>query len=428
MPLPAGVETVTVTAGEPLSLPDGTFITGRLLFTGPDLVTIGTDDVVLGGTVDVALVNGKFSVTLAATDATGMNPIGWTYKVTALLTNAPGWTRYISLPKATPAVVLADILTADPVAASYATFADVESIGLDTGVTSGGELNANLTNPSALDIGATVGYIVDYVTTPATPLITRVEIPAQTVALENTVNIVTWWMADTAGNIVQQATRPTNTQRRTHLQLGPTAQFGGTIILDQSLPVILPQPTNQLYDFLYAWGSFNIEGNVLSAAGANLQVAKSAGSVFAVAFNHFAGAVLTNDPHVSAAAAQNPVSLRHVTQTTVPATPVTSVDPANYDVGGVVTPVGGGAGRATIQRVYLSPVNAVEDQIVVHYGQATYTDLDSAVVAAGNDAFVQNEDIRGANGVLLGYIVATRTATNLSDTSQARFIMVGKPR
>ncbi|MFK0151212.1 hypothetical protein ACIQVK_03905 [Streptomyces sp. NPDC090493] len=114
MPLPAGVETVTVSSGEPLTLPDGTPIRGRLFFEGPGLVTIGADDVVLGGTVEAALADGEFSVSLVATDATGMSPTGWTYRVRAAFTNAPSWVRYVSLPKATPTVRLADIVTADP--------------------------------------------------------------------------------------------------------------------------------------------------------------------------------------------------------------------------------------------------------------------------------------------------------------------------
>jgi hypothetical protein len=425
MPLPAGVETVTVTSGEPLTLPNGAFMQGRLLFTGPDLVTIGADDVVLGGTVEAPLVDGEFSITLCATDATGMNPTGWTYKVTTRFTNAPNWIRHVSLPKATSSVKLADILNADPVAASYAVFADVEAIGLDTGVASGGELNANVSNPLALDISATVGYVVDYVTTPTSPLVTRVSIAAQTVALTDTVGVLTWWMADSAGIIIQQSTRPTNTQRRTHLQLGVTALIDGAIAIDQTLPVILPQPTNQLYDLFYALGSFSIDGNTLTAAGANLQIAKAAGTVFATSFNHFAGPTLTNDPHVSFTAAQNPTALRYATRTLAAAVPtVTNVDVANYDNAGVITAVGGGANRATIQRVYLFPVNATTDQVVVQYGQTIYSDLSSAVAAVGADSFVQNPTL--SDGVLLGFIVAIRTATNLSDTTQARVIMAGK--
>lgn len=121
MPLPAGVEKVTVASGQPLVLPDGTWQQGRLTFTGPDLVTIGSQDVTLGGGVEVPLVDGVFSVALAATDATGMSPTGWTYKVTANLANAPDWTRYISLPKAVPSVALADVLVPDPVAGTYST-------------------------------------------------------------------------------------------------------------------------------------------------------------------------------------------------------------------------------------------------------------------------------------------------------------------
>lgn len=121
MALPAGVETVTLSSGEPLTLPDGTPQQGQLTFTGPQLITFGDDGLVAGGTVTVPLVDGEFTVTLLATDATGMDPTGWTYKVRADLTNAPDWTRYVTLPKATPDVVLADVLIPDPVVGSHST-------------------------------------------------------------------------------------------------------------------------------------------------------------------------------------------------------------------------------------------------------------------------------------------------------------------
>ncbi|MCP3817843.1 hypothetical protein NLX86_06735 [Streptomyces sp. A3M-1-3] len=128
MPIPAGVEKVTVSNGEPLTLPDGTLLRGRLTFTAPDLVTLGSDDFTFGGATPVDLVDGTFSVALVATDATGMSPTGWTYKVTAAFSNAPGWTRYISLPKATPTVVLADVLVPDPVAGTFSTLVLASSI------------------------------------------------------------------------------------------------------------------------------------------------------------------------------------------------------------------------------------------------------------------------------------------------------------
>jgi parallel beta-helix repeat protein len=126
--LPAGVETVTVSSGQPLTLPDGTPVQGKILFSGPDVVTIGGQNVLLGGTVEAKLVNGAFSVQLVATDATGMSPSGWTYTVTAALANAPSWTRYLSLPKSTASVVLADVVVPDAMTGSYSVLVDPNSL------------------------------------------------------------------------------------------------------------------------------------------------------------------------------------------------------------------------------------------------------------------------------------------------------------
>jgi hypothetical protein len=129
MSLPAGVETVTVTSGTPLIRFDGAFKQGSLVFTGPDLVTIGEDDVITGGGVEVPLVDGEFTVTLCATDATGMSPTGWTYKVASRFTNATNWIRHITLPKGASPVKLADILVPDAVAGTYTVLKDPSYIG-----------------------------------------------------------------------------------------------------------------------------------------------------------------------------------------------------------------------------------------------------------------------------------------------------------
>ncbi|MEU2924205.1 hypothetical protein ABZ636_03960 [Streptomyces sp. NPDC007251] len=119
MALPAGVDGVTVSSGKPLTRFDGTPIEGKLLFTGPDVVTVGGQQVFLGGTTEAKLVGGEFSVELAANDVTGMNPSGWTYRVTAVFSNAPGWVRFIALPKAAPSVTLAQVIVPDPAEANY---------------------------------------------------------------------------------------------------------------------------------------------------------------------------------------------------------------------------------------------------------------------------------------------------------------------
>ena len=454
MPLPAGVETVTVTSGEPMTLPDGTPLQGRLIFAGPGLVTIGEDDLVVVGAAEVPLVNGEFSVELVATDATGMDPTGWTYQVRAILTNATGWVRYISLPKAAPTVVLTDILVPDPVAAEFSVLltgasflplsggtmtgplalsaggvdVDVQqAIGttVSTGVISGGQLAANAVDPEAVDIAATVGYIVDVVTAPTAPVVTRVTTAAQTVSLDagSLARTVTWWLMDSAGTVIQQGSTPTNSQRRTHLVLGVTTFAGGAVVVVESLPVILSQPANQLSDLMSALGPFNISGNQITPNGANLMINQAAGTLFARAFSH---AVNPANPHVVDTPGQSPAQFRYITATGTTFGPLrTTVDVANVDSGGVITPIGGGSGTASVHRLWLFGTGVASTQLAVQYGQGTYSSLTDAVNAIGQSGHTVNPLILG-NGALIAYIAATRSATNLSDSAQARIVSAGK--
>lgn len=304
-----------------------------------------------------------------------------------------------------------------------------EQADLSTGMASGGELNVNASNPSSLDIGPVDGYVVDYLAgTQAEPVITRIKAAAQTVAMDAgaLARSNTWWLMDTSGAVIQQAAKPTNAQRRTHLVLGFTAQFGGSIVIDQSLPVILPQAANQLADLMDALGPFVVTGNQITPNGANRQINQSAGTLFTRATNHRVGPSLTNDPHVSATAAQTPAQYRYATATTTLfGAPVSTVDVGNYDNGGVVTPVGGGAGSSTIQRVWLFGANAAADQLAIQYGQTVYSSLANAIDAMGQSGHVVNPLILG-NGALVAHIVVTRTATNLSDPSQCRIFTAGK--
>lgn len=304
-----------------------------------------------------------------------------------------------------------------------------EQADLSTGVASGGELSVNALNPAAVDISAVDGYVVDYLAgTQAEPVITRVKTPAQTVALDAAalLRTLTWWLMDSAGTVIQQAPRPTNTQRRTHLMLGVTAQDGGVIFVDQSLPTILPQQANQLADLMDALGPFSVSGNLITPNGANLMINHSAGQLFSRAANHLAGPVLTNDPHIHPTLAQAPAQYRYITATAPSFGPlVNTVDVANFDSGGVITPIGGGAGASSIHRVWLFATATAAAQLAIQYGQATYSSLTNAVDAMGQTGHVVNPLIT-SSGTLIAHIVATRSATNLSDTAQCRIFSAGK--
>lgn len=306
---------------------------------------------------------------------------------------------------------------------------EVVAGSMSTGVVSGGDLSVNGSNPAAIDINPLVGYVVDEITDPRNPAVTRVATNAvTTVAMDAgaLARTVTFWLMSGAGVVTQQATTPTNEQRRTHLVLGVTAQIAGAIFYDQSLPTIIAQPANQLADLMDALGPFSVTGNMITPNGVNLSLNQSAGTIFARAFNHYAGPTVTRNPHLQPSSAQTPAQFKYVTATSTTFGALTSVvDVANFDSGGVITPVGGGAGSSTIHRLWISASNTAADQLTMQYGQVVYTSLSAAVDAIGQSGHVPNPLLFG-NAALLAYIVVTRTATNLGDTAQARIIMAGK--
>lgn len=304
---------------------------------------------------------------------------------------------------------------------------ELASASISTGIVAGGDISVNALNPAAIDISPLVGYVTDFVTDPFNPSILRVNYPGGTVAMDagSLARTATAWFMDANQVITQEAPPTTNTQRREKILLGVTAQVGGSIIVDQSLPVILQQPANQFSDLMNSLGPFVISGNRISASGANLMINQTTGRLWSNAFNHFAGVVQTNDPHVSNTIAQTPASFRYTTRNAVTFGALTqNIDAGNYDVGGVVTPIPGGANASTIHRVYIFPTNNVADQLVIQYGQVSYSSLANAVAAIAAGTFEQHPLLSAA--ALLGYIAVIRTATNLSSATQATFVHAGK--
>jgi hypothetical protein len=301
-----------------------------------------------------------------------------------------------------------------------------EQADLTTGIASGGELNLTA-NPQAVEISALVGYVVDNNELTSTePAVVKVDEATQVVALDAAALLrsITYWLMDSAGTVVQQAAPPTPQQRRTHLALGLSLYDTGLGVLVevQTQPVILGQPTNQLVDFMDALGPFTLTGNIISPNGVNLSFNKTAGTLFSRASNHFSSGILTDNPHESALPAQTPCQLRRILRTSVIPTPpaVTTVDPTRYDLNGVLTLIGGGTNTSTIQRVYAFATNIATAQIAVQYGQATFASLAAAVAAVHVAPFVPGPVTR--SGALIGYICMIRTATNLSDPTQATFV------
>lgn len=390
---------------------------GEMVTAQGDINTLQSDVTTLQG--DVTAVEGD--ITTLQNDMTSVQG-----DVTALQGDVSTLQTDVNAVEADVTTLQGAMTTAQ---ADIITLQQNSALSMSTGVAAGGDISVSVT-PSSIDIAPFIGYFVDVLTNPFAPTVTRVNYAGATVAMDAAALLrsTTYWLMNSALAIVQQATPPTNAQNRTHIFLGVTFQAGGIISIDQSLPVILQQPANQLGDLMNALGAFSLTGNRITPNGANLSINQSAGTVFAQAFNHFVGPTQTNDPHVSNTVAQTPVSLRYATQSSVVFGALrTTLDVPNYDVGGVITAIGGTSNRSTIHRVFVMPANAVADQVVVQYGQTVYTDLGTAVasIGAGTTSYVVNPTLK-RTAALVAYIACRRDATDASITTQCVFTTAGK--
>lgn len=295
---------------------------------------------------------------------------------------------------------------------------DGASVALSTGVLSGGNF---LASGTSIAVQETVGYVVNYATDSFRPALTRVHVAAQLVPLSGAAlaRTLTWWMVDATGAFIESPLAPTNIQRRQNIVLGFSIVIAGVVVFTKAIPLSLPQPANQLADIIESIGSFIIDGNRISPNGANLSFDMSGGTMFARSFNFTTN---PNNPNVAVTAAQAPAQFRIASSATVVfPLPVTVVDPANYDVAGVITPIPGGPLTATIQRVFVFAQDNAPDQMVVQYGQRTYPSLSAAVLNIGTEVYTVNPAY-AFTGALVGWIAVVKSATDLSDQAQAAFV------
>ena len=299
---------------------------------------------------------------------------------------------------------------------------------LASGMISGGNITASLTNPRAITITEMVGYVVDHSTDDFNPVVTRVHLPTQDAVLTTPGELsrnVTWWMVNSAGTVIKQEPPPTPQQRRTHIVLGVTSYAPALdqIVIVRTQPQISPQLGNQFNDLSDSLGPFSLMGNVITP-NANLTFQKSAGTMWTRGFRYNED---PDNPHQVSLAAQNPAQFRYGTRSTTVFSPTTTtlVDPANYDVGGVITPVPGGSNTTTIQRVWAFGTPSTPDALTIQYGQLFFSSITAALDRLGQTGYIPNP-IFASLGTVIGYIVVIKSATNLADASQAVFVAANK--
>ena len=288
---------------------------------------------------------------------------------------------------------------------------------VSTGVHYGMQITINGTNPSAVDISAGNGDILNN-TVPSAPTYTTVNFAGQTgIAVINTTAPITYWSIDSAGVVHQSIVAPTPDEYRTSIQLGSTMYNGGVITqVAHNIPSA-QQAIAQIGDLYEALGFVNY-GLYPYANGANLNFNVTAGRIASYGANFFVDPL---DPNFVSYAAKIPVTFRYGTQSTQSATDVTTVDVANYDVGGVVTPIPGSSSRATIQTVW----QLTSGSIRVQYGEQYYNNINEALANIATRAFIPNPTY-AAEGGIIGAIVVEKSATDLSNTAQAIFVKANK--
>lgn len=307
------------------------------------------------------------------------------------------------------------------------TWIDVSSLaagGAVTGLTHGGILSVNVDN-TKFDVSEGHGYIVDAHTDPDNPVVTRIKWNA--FSAESTpylaTHVRTEVYIDINGDLLLQSDLPTPEDLRDYIYLGRLVHNNLTnIIYTLTTPRLTFNKMLYTSDLAYSLGVINVSGNTYAANGANLKLDKASGETFKSGINYENS---YKNPNIIADNALSQLEFRYryrnnvggFTTTGV----LTDVDPSHYDDGtGTLADVSNN--KFTIQRIYYFPKT---ENTYLTYGQTIYDTITAAKNAVGIDnpvldtVFLQDASFRS-------FLIIQEGATDLSDTSQADFVTLGK--
>lgn len=280
---------------------------------------------------------------------------------------------------------------------------------LSSGVKSGFTLSINADN-TKFDISGGYGIIIDN-TDPKIPLYYEIDIPTGLSSIDVTnlaISNASYIAIDKDLNVIQKTTIFTPTEQRQYIILGAIIHSNRTIInVVNNLPDVSTSVNAQLNDLICGLGNFNISGNIFSANGANLYINKSEGKYFKKGANFIND---ENNPHIltlSALVAPNTIRYRLQDGTEYPNTD--SIDPNNYDVNGVLTPVTANE-PYTIQRITIFSSNLVR----IQYGQHSYKSQAEAIQNMSTEQFNVEQNI-AENGLFRAFLIVARDTTSLQN-------------
>lgn len=270
-----------------------------------------------------------------------------------------------------------------------------------TGIRTGGDLTINGTNSNQFDISPVSGQILDN-SDPDNPLFYEVDYSAKTgLSAPDGINYIYYDISGDVVNLTQSI--PTYQDRKTRLYIGRAVYRSGVLAgLTQDKDYI-QQLGIQLRALADAIGQIQLSGIRISANGANLLMNLSAGVLFDFGVNG------QDNPHEINITQKTGLTFQYVTQNSVITVDRTALDPANYDVNGVVTAMDNN--KFQIQDVYVF----ASQNVRVAYGQNQYNSLTDAFNALNTRQFVPNPGL--SLGLRVASIIIKKGSTSLQNTS-----------
>lgn len=269
---------------------------------------------------------------------------------------------------------------------------------------------------TSFSVGSAKGWVIDNTTDPCYPTVTPVYYSGATglTSIYLSGYNGTYLMIDNTSSLVMQPTLPTAEQRRENLFLGKVTHPNKTTYTAFQHQLIANQsPYQNVFDMFTSF-NFIKDGFICSPNGVNLNFNISEGDLFGLGINFPDNSSIPNQKHYNS---QTPATFRYRTQTGGTTSDVTLIDPTKYDVAGVITTIPGSSKRATNQRIYLFPGG----EIRIGYGQQYYSSLTEAIAASQNETFIEYSNF-SENAILIGVLSVAAECTDLSDTSDAKFI------
>jgi len=231
--------------------------------------------------------------------------------------------------------------------------------------------------------------------------------------------LLTWVSVNSAGTIVERTSALTSTEFRSEIFLGVIVHTDlATVQAVNNEQVVAYQPVSSLQDLADAVGFVNVSGNVFSGNGVNLSIDKSAGVMFKMGGNYDQD---STNPHNRTIAANTLAQFqyRFSDGTSGPLTD-TLIDPDNLDDGaGGTTAVTNN--RWSVQRIYIF----LSGNIKLQRGVEDFATKALAIEGISSENYVTENSI-SENGLLRGWLVVKKGATDLTDGTEAQFIAAPK--